>query len=285
MNILNRRKTVGARENRELEWHLTAKKEKKKIAVIGISRGAGSTFLSVSLAFLFSMSKNVESVERILPADVTLIEMRPLEQDEPALYYSAALDRRFRERRFTDVFSLILKGQSVPQTVNLHKGIHWVVQKTPRNHSEELCCFSQMAAEFPLEQMPGSYIIADSPPLDSLHRYDLVIAVIDPLPSAVYAGAQRYESLRDMEESGLPVMWVINKDNESVNHSALKRFLKLQDYVCLPLLQMGPIYQAEYEGKLPVELAEGKLNVFMGAVQRRLEQISGESGIPSNCTE
>ena len=101
-------------------------------------------------------------------------------------------------------------------------------------------------------------MIADSPPLDTLGRYDLTVAVIDPLPASVYAGAETYEIVRDMETSGLPVLWIVNRDNREVNHSGMKRFLKLREYASLPLLDAGLIYRAQNTCCLPAELMDGE---------------------------
>ena len=52
---------TGEENAAEPVWHLTPPEGKKKIAVVGISRGAGATFLAMSLAFL--LSKNVDAAE------------------------------------------------------------------------------------------------------------------------------------------------------------------------------------------------------------------------------
>lgn len=245
-------------------WNLTEKNTKKKIAVTGISRRAGTTFVSVSLAFLLAsverekQYKEREPQERlVLPAAVSLLEMRRPEQGDSMMYYAAALDRRFQGRRFTDFFSLYMQGETLPKALNLHKGIHWAVWRKPAGRERnELMENLRVPAAFPLEQMPGTWLIADSPTVDTLQKYDLVIALIDPLPSSVYAGAETYERIRDMQNSGLPVLWVLNKDHPDLNHSALKRFLKLQQYEAIPLLNPELFCKAEYAGKLTVEVLD-----------------------------
>ena len=260
MMFQRRKLTSDAGGDREPVWNLTGKKQKKKIAVIGISRGAGTTFVSASLAFLLASvesekwytsdrirQKNAEQI--VSPAQVSLLEMQRPREGESMLYYAAALDRRFREKRFTDFFALHVQGKSLPLTANLHKGINWVVWRHPATGEERM----DLSA-FPLEQMPGTYIIADSPPLDTLRKYDLVIGVLDPMPAAVYAGSGMYEQLRDLETCGLPVLWVLNRDHSGVNHSALQRFLKLKNWIAVPELGREVFYKAEYSGRLAAEV-------------------------------
>ncbi len=263
----------GAGPEQELVWNLTEPKEQIKIAVTGISRGAGTTFVSVSLAFLLASVETEKQHRReerylqtgsISPARVSYLELRRPQPGESMVYYSASLDRRFQGRRFTDFFSLYLQGKMLPRTANLHKGINWVVWRHPERSRTavepgvgadwEKTDSAVQVADFPLDQMPGEYIVADSPALETLGKYDLVIGVIDSLPSAVYAGSAAYEQLRDMEMAGLPVIWLVNKDSPEVNHLSLKRYLKLKEYFAVPELDRGLFCKAQYSGRLPVEI-------------------------------
>ena len=250
------KQSAESTEPMEPIWNLTESKFKKKIAVVGIGRGAGATFVSVSLAFLLSMSKSVKKDESaIMPAKVSLLEMRCPQAGEPMLYYAAGLDRRFPERRFTDFFSMHIQGNAIPKMVNLHKGINWLVWR--QHHVSVENTGKTDLSDFPVEQMAGEYIIADSPPAETLGRYDLVVAVIDPLPSSIFAGSEYYEQLRDAEAAGMHILWVLNKDHSEVNHSAVKRFLRLKEYVSFPLLESPLFYKAQYTCQLPAELLEG----------------------------
>jgi len=238
----------------EPQWNLLQPQKKKKIAVVGVSRGAGATFVAVSLAFLLGRSKIVEKSQNMTANNqfyerkkeqegclAAYMEMRPPAAGEPLVYYAAGLDQRFRGQN-------VWKDRN--RSLNLHRGINWKVWKAPGDSCREPAP-NPDAAE-------GRWIVADSPPLESLHCYDLVIGVINPLPAAVFAGAETYEILRDLEVSGLSVLWVVNQDNPSVNHGELTRFLKLKDYMALPLVDGELFFQAQYTCRLPAELMKGE---------------------------
>lgn len=250
----------------------------KKIAVTGISRGAGTTFISVSLAFLLAMSNHDEKPgilsNPLLPAQVTLLEMGEAEEGKAMIYYHAGLDRRFLRGRFTDFFSLYKGGQPLPQSVNLHKGINWAVRRLGPSEEGKASLSAEDLLRFPFHQMAGEYIISDSPSLDTLQQYDLVIGVIDPMPSALYAGSRRYEILRDMETGGLPVLWAVNRDSPAVDHTAMKGYLKLKDYFSIPELDRALLYQAEYTGLLPVELVSGEEKCRMEDFAERVVEMT-----------
>ena len=228
----------------EPEWHLLQPVLQKKIAVVGISRGAGATFVAQTLAFLLQKSKFAEECRKA-EVPVTYIQMRQPEPGESMVYFEAGLDQRFGKKAFVD-------GTEGAEKLHLHRGIHWSVWRQCRRQPDQ-----QPDGEggifrpFP-ENVPGCWVIADSPPLDTLGRYDLVVGVVDPLPGRVYAGAETYEVVRDLETSGLPVVWVLNRDNREVNHSALNRFLKQKDWVLMPLADGELVYRAQYTCCLPV---------------------------------
>lgn len=230
----------------EPDWNLLQSETQKRIAVIGISRGAGATFASTTLAFLMQKS-NFGEKDRISKIPVTYVQMRQPEAGESMIYYEAGLDQRFGKEAFAE-------NPGEKSRLYLHKGINWSVWRHCRQDGEER---GPMFRPYP-ETAPGEWVVADSPPLDTLGRYDLTVAVIDPLPASVYAGAEIYEIVRDMETSGLPVLWIVNRDNREVNHSGMKRFLKLREYASLPLIDAGLIYRAQNTCCLPAELMDGQ---------------------------
>lgn len=294
------------------------RKKKRTIAVVGISRGAGTTFVATSLAFLLSkfVEKSRNNGETPLPACVSYVEMRRPRSGESQVYFSAGLDRRFGQGRFIDFFQLYKEGRPLNRNVNLHKGINWVVWRRsgeqgeaagiqPEVHAgtaagirpevapgtaagirpeayagiwpeaasgiasgtaagagsgtglEPAAAVRSGAASvagFPIGQLAGDYVVADSPDIETLRQYDLVVAVIDPMPGCVFAGAANYEKLQDLKMSGLPVIWVVNRDNDAVNHGELRRFLRLKDDLTIPLLEGRLFYESQYTCRLPVEL-------------------------------
>ena len=235
----------------EVEWNLTLPEKQKKIAVVGISRGAGATFVAVSLAFLLSRSNSVEKCRRRL---VTYAEGRKPEPGNPLVFYETGLDQRksgllraFGEKRD-------------PLVLPIYKGISWQVW---RPFADD---FRMAQGEF-----AGDWTVTDCPPLNSLEEYDLIAAVIDPMPAAVYAGAETYAFLRDLERSGKKIIWIVNRDNDEVNHGELKRFLKLRDWFSLPLIPAELFYKAQYSCMLPAELLEKE-----SLPQKALETIAEE---------
>ena len=107
------------------------------------------------------------------------------------------------------------------------------------------------------EDMRGRYIIVGEPEIERLAESSIVICIVDPLPSRVQSGAELASAIKENRiKAGrklspllnlpTPVLWVINKDNEKVNHRLLERFLGVTFDFRLPLLDARLFYAAEY---------------------------------------
>ena len=242
------------------------------------------------------MSKNVEK-EQVkeqnrgrsagLEAGAAYVELRQPAAGQAGGFFSAGLDLRFRGNRFTDFFQIYLQGRPLPPLVNLHKGINWAVWRTAAGSAETPAEDGAMhLIDFPLDDLSGKWIIADDPPLEMLHRFDLVIGVIDPLPSRVFAGMETYEALRDMAAGGTHILWIMNGDNPEVNHGELRRFLRLADVRTIPLADPAVFYRAQYASCLPVELLaagswhgagdSGSRHAVYAALEAIAEEVAGK---------
>ena len=98
----------------------------------------------------------------------------------------------------------------------------------------------------------GSYVIVDQPPQPQWHACDVLVGVIDPLPSRILAGLGRYRLLREEENQRLlrqekSLLWVQNKANAAADAREAERFLKLRFDAALPLLPQEFFYEAEYQ--------------------------------------
>ncbi len=136
---------------------------------------------------------------------------------------------------------------------------------TPRPAASEPC---MLAAPQGIGRIPGRYMIVDNPRPESLLEADLVICVVDPLPSRIRSGLQQLEALRDNQirfgkrfspllNLPSPVLWVLNKDNPQVGHRELERSLNIKFDFAVPLLSPEIFYKAEYSSVSIFQMLEG----------------------------
>ena len=87
---------------------------------------------------------------------------------------------------------------------------------------------------------PEKFEIIEGP--SYLGDLDVIVGVIDPLPSRLKEGVPRFAVLKATEG----VLWLVNKDNPGVDHRELRRFLELEDYFSQDALNYESICKAEY---------------------------------------
>lgn len=114
-----------------------------------------------------------------------------------------------------------------------------------------------LAGTWGIGRIPGRYMIVDNPRPESLWEADLVICVVDPLPSRIRSGLQQLEALRNnkirfgkrfspLRNLPTSVLWVLNKDNPQVGCRELEHLLNIKFNFAVPLLSSEIFYKAEY---------------------------------------
>ncbi|MBR6473216.1 MAG: hypothetical protein IKS99_05795 [Firmicutes bacterium] len=97
---------------------------------------------------------------------------------------------------------------------------------------------------------PEKYEIIDGP--SDLTDLDVIVGVIDPLPSRMEEGAPRFAVLSQRDN----VIWLVNKDNPGVNHRELRGFLELEPSFSQEALPYEKICRAGYNCEKVPEMYE-----------------------------
>ena len=224
--------------------------EKQKIGVMGMSRCAGATLVATSLARMLS---SVESRK------VTFLEICDLFEGKDALLYDAiGIEKRFRTREFTGFYSDVKHGESIRGKSNSDEGINWGLI-TPEDVKEAQNP-SPIEIVRLINNIHGDLIICDisscKNSVDYLLDMDVVIFVIDPLPSHMIAGYPLLREVKRLEYKGKKTVWLINKFNSGVNKRDYLNFLKLKKFYKIPSIPAENFYSAEFNCKIPYEVRD-----------------------------
>jgi len=82
---------------------------------------------------------------------------------------------------------------------------------------------------------------------------DVIIAVVDPLPSRLIHDKERFRFLKKLEVSGCPVIWMVNRSNDGVSMRQVKGYLKTNQIFTVPAFSPASIYRCEYSCRFPWE--------------------------------
>ena len=77
-----------------------------------------------------------------------------------------------------------------------------------------------------------------------------------------------------METCGLPLLWVLNKENAGVSHPSLKHFLQLREYFAVPAVSVETFCRAQYSGLLPMEVLRDEEKNLEEALKKLAVQIT-----------
>ena len=127
----------------------------------------------------------------------------------------------------------------------------------PQSLYERLATPRPALGRIPFERIPGRYMVVDSPAPATMQEMDLIICIVDPLPSSIIAGSGLAAALRDNRirtargygpamNDPTPCLWVLNKDNPRVAHRELERYLKVKFDFVIPMIDPSEFYRAEY---------------------------------------
>ena len=208
------------------DYGVITDRHKQVIGVTGIGGGAGATFIAMGLAL-----KMAE-----MTAGVTFLEGQPHREESPGPYRTLAVDRAFKERRFTDFF--LGEGDRPGLRTNLYHKVNWVVRNPKKNNNK--------TGISDIRLLPGSHIIIDNPA--DCEDVDLVICVVDPLPSRIMAGLETFRRLK--EQTIIPVIWLLNKNCPPVSRRQVETFLRTRFTHVMPMIPAEIFYRAEYDCSL-----------------------------------
>jgi hypothetical protein len=223
---------------------------KKKTVFIGLSSGAGASTLAMAYAsYLISLHKS-SGQDSSLICRVAYVEISD-EQDAPRgwLYDRIGIDKRFVGREYSSYYDALGGSKSLRKILNLDTGVNWALRvphdKYPQLLSEDYIRLT--------ENTEGDHVIIDISGTISdelMHSLmtdaDHVVCVVDPLPSAMMALPERYESFRRVEAEGVYFTWLVNKVNIGIDMNEVKSYLGIRSPETVVFFDPADIYSAEY---------------------------------------
>ena len=229
---------IGRCTGRKKASPLAETAEQQNIAVTGLGRSVGTTFIATSLAFYISEKGN----------SLTFVQCAAPGSCSHLLYDSAAMDKRFVNRKFIDVYQRIKDNQPVRGVRNMEEGINWILP-TPENCDEGLELNGEEKGRL-IQCARGQVCVFDVEAETSWNPFlagmDLLIVVVDPLPSKLIRSSRRFRFLKELELSGCPVIWLVNRVNKGISRRQVIGYLKTQDLLWVGEFPAETVYSDEF---------------------------------------
>lgn len=223
--------------------------EKKKIGVIGIGPSCGVSTIAEELAFYLAKHQYRVSYCEIAKRS-----------NKSASYYRNSFDKNYEHQDLVDFYYQVKEGKPIHRLHNFWEGINWAITVPNSKCMEELNLVEKQRL---INNLIGEYVVCDMEYDYSLEYsklledFDLIIAIMDPLPSKIMVNFRIIQSIKEIEFRQGKVIWVINYYNKGVHEKDLVRSLKLSLYEKIPLIPKERIYDSEYRCiQLPLKGAE-----------------------------
>ncbi len=237
------------------------------VGIVGLCAGAGSTFVSTSIAYLASRDKR-KSVAFVEAADY----LRGAGEPRSRLFDSMGADKRFAFREYIDLFEVTERGGSIRSSLNVDDRINWAVPVDAANCDSNV--FLRVAGS-----VAGDTIICDiGSSLEgdnlraALSSMDIIVCVADPAPSSLIAGEKRlYEIKKHISESGVKLFTVINKMSAGVDKRGIRKFLGVPEILTIEAVPASEIHGCEYACRLPAE--SKSIRTKLQAVERIVNEL------------
>ncbi len=233
----------------------------KKIAVTGLCHSAGAGFLTMLLA--------EEAAAETAGKDglVTVLSCA-----DSYLYHALGLKERFSGKAFRSVKSYAGDRNYYDlMKTNTDEGICWLAASGADDWIRDVHTIQDI-----LQSIPRGYVFCDAGIPMSLDASawireccDAVIAVINPLPSALM---QSDDVLHSLKACGVPVIYVINRHNEGIDTQSVMDYLSITEAVFLPFADPAETARCEFAQKNPYR-SESIRRIVMDPVCRILQQV------------
>lgn len=226
----------------------SSRSERLKIGVFGLHPGAGASFLATSVAWVLASRRKKA---------VAFVELGPSEKGSELLFEAAGMGQRFSGRAFMAFHRMVRERKYIHGFRNLDCGVNWALHRP--GDRENPVNLTELEATRLAGNIHGDWIVCDlgsQPDPGFLTEMDVLLAVVDPLPSRILASASYFRKIRALQARGLSITWVVNRHNKGVDDRLLRKTLRLGQAVVIPMADPAWFYMAQYRCRLPIEQPE-----------------------------
>ena len=89
-----------------------------------------------------------------------------------------------------------------------------------------------------------------------LSLVDLVLVVIDPFPTNFYNNRNKLLNIIKLKKDGCPINFIINKWNSGIEEKEFLDFIQVKPLAFIPAIDLGILYKANYQYRVPLCYSE-----------------------------
>ncbi len=212
-------------------------KTKNNIMIINLSPGAGSTFVSLNLAYMLKERK----------MDVSVIELPHKEMKADILNIISS-----EHEDYISVAETIKANKGVGSGAYIKNGIKFYVNNNIVSEWSNDDCIEYLS--YVSKDNINIYDIG-SQEIDEnigflLNVIDIAIVIVDPAPFEILQTEERIKKLKALEDKNINVIYVLNKYIKDLNKKDIERYLQAKITSAIPYLSPETMYAAYYSDQV-----------------------------------
>ncbi|MCG8485298.1 MAG: hypothetical protein MJA31_18465 [Clostridia bacterium] len=227
----------------------------KNIGIVNLSQRAGSTFVTLNMAKALSDNGVLTSVIEIpfkapYIFDYLGIQQKLLADDinfNNYLYINDVIEKveiKKKKLLYEDcILWMVCNPLRVINKSLENQHIHNII-KLCKNTSVNLCDLGSNLLHSSFEEL--------------LIFLDVVLLIVDPLPSEIILNEKTLKKFKNLQDQGLEGYMIINKYCKGVHMKELTEYLECSPIAYIPFINAEYIYEAVYNYKIPYELPKVK---------------------------
>lgn len=223
--------------------------ENKLIIIGSLSKGSGSTFLSVNLAKALTDLKIRTSV--IEP---------PI--DKPYLFYYLGIDKKLSikcmETSFYSYPHAVDNGQKIIKNMEtIIDDIIWIMASPFENKIESWDHIKMLMLLDVSRRSPINIIDAGTNYEHESIEYilsgaDMFLIAVNPLPAELNKSKNKIEKFIKLKKEGFPIEFIINYYTPAINKKDLSNYFKTCPVIFIPAIETRYIQESAYKNKIPL---------------------------------
>lgn len=244
------------------------------IAIFGLYKGAGATFITLNLAKALADYK----------VSTAVIEP-PI--DMPYIFDTIGLEARLditEEKESLQFYSFphaISNNEKVQRDkATIEDGIMWFIPDPRKELIKEWDYYKMMKLLYASRKASITLVDGGSNMLhesfnQTLSEMDKILVVIDCMPTEIMQNIDTLDKLIDMKNEGYPIEFVFNKWNEGIDKDSLLKDINVNPLMYVPFIDVSLVYKAIYSCQIPysIDAVKNKLEKPFSRIVRDLVPI------------
>ncbi len=256
----SRRDTVEMKVQEENSGHIEIIKTvyknipQKNIGVVSLSEKAGSTFISLNLVKELSQSNmTVSYIEMPFKAPHAFEQLGlfyKLEEYDKKVDEVLFIEDLLEENAFNNLNKSLLQDQNITW-LTMHPSISRLsTEETSLSELIHRCRFSSV-------NIMDVGKVKDINDLSKMmYKMDHLLLIIDPLPWEIARNEAMLKALKETLNKRNHLIMLVNKFHKEVHMKELREYLDFSPIITVSHIDIGYIYKAIYNLKVPIEIKE-----------------------------